>query len=78
MTIFFRCPCEITGDKIQTLINSIEIEFENILATEEYWKYRDILDKYSGNVLLFFIFLYLNYWNFIICKNKCRLVVFYI
>ena len=47
---FFRCPCEVTGDKIQTLVNSIEIEFENILATEQYWKYRDILDKYSGIV----------------------------
>ena len=44
----FRCLHEETCKTIHSLVGSIEQEFDSILANEEYWRYREILDKYSG------------------------------
>ena len=43
-----RCLHEESFKTIHSLVGSIEQEFDSILANEEYWRYREILDKYSG------------------------------
>ena len=44
----FRCFHEETCKTIHSLVGSIEQEFDSILDNEEYWRYREILEKYSG------------------------------
>ena len=46
-----RCDQEVCSSRIETLVQGLETEFNSILDTEEYWKYKDIIDKYSGTVL---------------------------
>lgn len=46
-----RCSLAISSSRIQTLVEDIESEVDNILTTQQYWRYNEILLKYSGTIL---------------------------